>query len=248
MTEPSPDEFDIFAWERILLAARLPPTTKLVAFTLRTHADPDGTRVRPGLARLCVLTELSYATVRRARRQLVDVGLLALHKRGNRRLGKADEYRLILAEDVLERVEWLNPSQIDEAAEAIAAARAEAEAARRAKKQGSPSTPKPSDQDSHTTPGNPDQGSEATPDGSDQGSPASGKTAIRAHRKPPSGVASEPPPNQVTKPQNRPAPTHLPAQPQTAREKCPHGIRTGTRGDGTLACALCRREATREAS
>lgn len=238
------EEFDIFGWERFVLAARLPATTKLVAFTMRTHADPDGTRVKPGLARVAVLTGLSYATVRRARKELLQAGLLALHRRGNRRRGQGDEYRLILAEDVLERVNWLTPTEIDAAADAIASGRAEAESARRARKeQGSHDDPDTGDQGAYVSPQTDDQGSETAPDKGDQGSPGSGEAAIRAHRQPVLGVAGEPLPNQVTKPQNPPPPDHLPAQPPTAREKCSHGIRIGQRGDGKLACALCRREA-----
>lgn len=249
-------EFDLYQWERIVMAARLGPSTKLVAFALRTHADPDGTRVKPGLARLAVLTELSYATVKRARRELMRAGLLELYRRGNRRRGQGDEYRLILAEDVLERVEWLSPSQIEDAADAITEARAEAETARRAKKdQGSQDAPEPADQGSPPTPEKPDQGSGNAPETGDQGPPVSPEkpdqgspeipnTAIRAHRQPVLGLTSDPLPTQVTKPQQRPAPDHLPAQPPTAHgpEKCGHGFRIRFRADGSSACACCRWE------
>lgn len=252
------EKFDLYQWERFLLAARLPGSTKLVAFAMRTHADPDGTRVRPGIARLAVLTDLSYATVKRARQQLVKAGLIELAKRGNRRRGGADEYRLVLAEDVLERVEWLSPSQIDAAANEITNARADAEEARRARKvqgsdtdpepddQGSHDAPKPADQGAPESPGQPDQGSESSPETEDQGSPESRETVIRAHTDPVLGLTGDPLPEPGTTPPNPPAPTHLPTQPQTAREKCRHGIPIGARGDGTLACAFCRREAKQQ--
>ncbi|WP_043843768.1 helix-turn-helix domain-containing protein [Amycolatopsis taiwanensis] len=238
------DEFDLFSWERLVMASQLPATTKLVAFVLRTHADPDGTRVKPGLPRLAVLTGLSYETVKRARQELVRAGLLALHKRGNRRRGHGDEYRLIIAEDLLERLQWRTPSEIDAAAAEISTRRAEAEQTRRAKKhQGSADSPETTDQGSESSPENPDQGPETGPENNDQGSPQTSETAIRGHQRPTSGLASDPLPDQVTTPPNRPAPTHLPTQPSTAREKCRHGIPIGARGDGTLACAFCRREA-----
>lgn len=238
------DEFDLYQWERVVLAARLGPSTKIVAFALRTHADPDGTRVRPSLARLAVLTELSYSTVKRARAELVRAGLIELYKRGNRRARKADEYRLILAEDVLDRVEWMTPTQIDDAAAEITSARAEAESARRARKdQGSHDDPEITDQGSPASPTEPDQGSHDDPETGDQGSPADPENPFRAHTRPVSGLTGEPPPTQVTKPHKRPAPTHLPTQPPTARDKCAHGIPIGQRGDGSLACAFCRREA-----
>ncbi|SMD24193.1 hypothetical protein [Lentzea albidocapillata] len=171
----------LFSWERIVLAARFSSSTKLVAFTMRTFADPDGTRVRPTIARLCVLTDLSYATVRRARQELLRAGLLQLAKRGNRRKHEADEYRLILADDIFDRLKWLTPSEINNATQEINEQRQAAEAARRRPK---------------------DQGSPVNPE-TDQESAAAPEPPIRAHTRPASGVASEPPPTQLDHPTTR---------------------------------------------
>lgn len=164
----------LFAWERIVLAAHISSTTKLVAFAMRTFADPDGSRVWPSVARLAVLCDLSYASVRRARQDLIRGGLLELVRRGNRRKGQADEYKIILADDLMDRLKWLTPSEIDVATQKVNEERQAAEAARRRAK---------------------NQGSETDPD-SDQGSDDDPEQRIRAHAQPRSGVASEPPPTQ----------------------------------------------------
>ncbi|SEC95156.1 hypothetical protein SAMN04489727_5729 [Amycolatopsis tolypomycina] len=234
----------LFDWERMVLAARFSSTTKLVAFTLRTFANPDGTRVRPGIARLAVLCELSYASVKRARQELVRVGLLELVRRGNRRKGHTDEYRLIIADDVIERLKWLSPSEIDAAADAITEARQAAEAerlrtARSKKDQGSQATPD-EDQGSHPAPD--EAAAPSIPDPpvpSDQGSADDRDASIRAHTRPGSGLTDDPPPTQVTTPQQRPHPDHLPAQPPDRTYAAAARQRAADRARAVAACALC---------
>ena len=77
-------------------------TIKAVAGRLSTYADPDGSRVFPGLARLAVDLEMSYDTVKMAVSALSRVGLLRLVKAGVRR-GHADEYHLAIPTDLLDR-------------------------------------------------------------------------------------------------------------------------------------------------
>jgi hypothetical protein len=100
-------------WTDVVRRARLGRTTKAVALLLATYADyQDGTRVRPGVARLVVEAELSYNVVKRAMAELRAAGLIVLVRpaqAGNH----ADEYRLALAESLLDRVEVLTPAQVE---------------------------------------------------------------------------------------------------------------------------------------
>ena len=98
-------------WVQIVRRARLRSTVKLVALVLATYADKDGRRIFPGVARLAVQSGVSYSTVRAAIAVLRRAGLIELVRRGARKAHRADEYRLILAEDVLERVEVLTPDR-----------------------------------------------------------------------------------------------------------------------------------------
>lgn len=97
-------------WLGVVRRARLGKSAKLVALMIATYANPDGTHVFPGIARLAVQCELDYRTVRRALALLRDQGLVEVSQRGARRSGKSDEYRLILAEDLLERCDVPTPA------------------------------------------------------------------------------------------------------------------------------------------
>jgi len=97
-----------FEWERLIRRAVLPVRVKLVALVLSTYADPNGTRVRPGLESLAGDTGQSTSTVKRCVQALRDeYGLLLQVSRGGGRSGhgKATEYRLVFPEDLLERVD-----------------------------------------------------------------------------------------------------------------------------------------------
>jgi hypothetical protein len=74
---------------------------KLVAGRLANYADSDGTRVRPGIARLAVDVNIDYRAARAIVAYLRDVGLLQLVRVGGR--NGTDEYRLSLPVDLLER-------------------------------------------------------------------------------------------------------------------------------------------------
>jgi hypothetical protein len=76
-------------------------TVKLVAGRLADYADGNGTRVRPGLARIAIDLEIDYRTARLAVAYLRTVGLLGLVRSGGRR--GADQYRLTLPVDLLDR-------------------------------------------------------------------------------------------------------------------------------------------------
>jgi hypothetical protein len=101
-----------YEWERLVRRARLPKPVKLLALVLATYADPDGSRVRPGLPVLASVTGDSERNVGRLLRHLVDdLGLLRQVARGGGRGGKgrASVYRLTIPVDLLDRLEMLSP-------------------------------------------------------------------------------------------------------------------------------------------
>lgn len=92
-------------WVEIIRRAPLNQTTKLVALLVASYANPDGTRIYPGLARLSVDAGIDFRTAQRALKTLRDVELIEVAKRGNRRRGQSDQYRLIIGANLLEHVE-----------------------------------------------------------------------------------------------------------------------------------------------
>lgn len=101
-----------YEWERLVRRARLPKPVKLLALVLATYADPDGSRVRPGLPVLASVTGDSERNVGRILRHLSDdLGLLRQVARGGGRGGKgrASVYRLTIPTDLLDRIVLLSP-------------------------------------------------------------------------------------------------------------------------------------------
>lgn len=91
-------------------------TVKAVAMTLASYADPDGTRVFPGVARVATDCEISYQIAGRCIAGLRELGLLKLVRRAKRRGARtererADEYRLTLPADLLDRIVVPTPSE-----------------------------------------------------------------------------------------------------------------------------------------
>jgi hypothetical protein len=87
----------LFAWQRALRGASLPPTVQHVLLLLATYADGDGTSARPGEERLAAAAGLSTSTVRRAlalARRLGWVVRSAASTARSRGRGRADEYAL----------------------------------------------------------------------------------------------------------------------------------------------------------
>lgn len=85
-----------FSWERLVLACTLPPTTKLVALALATHADADGSHAHPGQDRLARECGIQPRAVRRHLDALAALELVVRTFRGSSagRAGRADVYRL----------------------------------------------------------------------------------------------------------------------------------------------------------
>jgi hypothetical protein len=123
-------------WMGVVARMRISKDTKLVLVMAAVHADWDGTSMFPGTWRLVVETGTSRMTVQRALRLARDLGLVELVRRGNRRRGQADEYRLIISPDTWERaiargILILNPAEVRRLADEYAAAKAERDAKRR---------------------------------------------------------------------------------------------------------------------
>ena len=100
-----------YDWERIMRRCVIPANTKLVAFVLATYADRDGSRIRPGTARLAAVTGMGESTVRRHVGVLLGLGLLMRQANGGGPHKLAARYQLAFPEDLMERVELLPPSE-----------------------------------------------------------------------------------------------------------------------------------------
>ncbi|MGH7877028.1 MAG: helix-turn-helix domain-containing protein [Candidatus Dormibacteraceae bacterium] len=98
-------------WERIIRRVRFGPDhcTRTVVLTLAHYADPDGTRVRPGVERLARTTEYSQRAVKRSLSVLREMGLLELTESASAKglRGGADNYRLTYPADVLDAIPML---------------------------------------------------------------------------------------------------------------------------------------------
>lgn len=99
-----------FEWEKTVRQVVMPATTKLVAFCLATYADRTGTNARPGRKRLAAECGVSRRTVERQLAWLQEKGLLAKTFDGQTagRRGLASVYRLVIAEDLADRVRFVN--------------------------------------------------------------------------------------------------------------------------------------------
>lgn len=104
----------VYTWCEIIRRARMNQGTKLVALLLASYANPDGTKIFPGAARLAADSGLDVRTVKRAMGALRSSGLIETAHRGNRRRGQSDVYRLILAEDLLDRLDLRDPDEYAE--------------------------------------------------------------------------------------------------------------------------------------
>lgn len=251
----------MFEWLRLVRRLQIPWNVKSFGVLLASYADPDGTRVRPGVKRLAAVTGLGQTTVKDLMRELREYGLLEQTRRGGGRGGKgnASDHRLTIPIDLLDRFEVLSPDDTPGLGDGLTVLQ---------------SVPSPVDNsDSETVQG--DSQTDPHPvdnstleDGPGRLSIVEGEAAQDPIESRNPAIESRPcsdyyhPHNQP--PKDDPAPTD-PAQPQTARTdgsqedhadgeviepseppaKCPHNLPRRQRGDGLPACAFCRRDATR---
>ncbi|WP_405137471.1 helix-turn-helix domain-containing protein [Nocardia sp. NBC_01388] len=89
-----------YEWERLVRSIEIPSGVKYLALTMATYADPDGTRIHPGVERLALVMCVGERTVTRALPQLVSLGLVVRVKQGNRYANEFDAYRLTAPRDL----------------------------------------------------------------------------------------------------------------------------------------------------
>ena len=108
--EPKP--LGRFDWERVIKRVQMAPGHKYLALTLATYANKEGERVRPGIARLARVMQVSEPTVKRGMKWLRDEGFIARTQQGNRRSTppQADTYQLTVPMNVLE-LRQLDPDE-----------------------------------------------------------------------------------------------------------------------------------------
>lgn len=132
-----------WTWVRIVRRAELgfgvgkkrvgSDTVQHVALIAVTYGNPDGTRIRPSVARLARVCRKDEKTVRLCLARLREVGLLVRVFEGSSagRSAKADEYRLAIPADLMDRIAMLDPDErtlvVPEGVEPPAAKRARAD-------------------------------------------------------------------------------------------------------------------------
>ncbi|MFI7191432.1 helix-turn-helix domain-containing protein [Nocardia nova] len=90
-------------WVRILRRVQMTPGTKYLGLMMSTYANFDGSRVFPGVKKLALVMCVSEKTAKRALAELRALGMVERVKQGNRHNGDADEYRLTVPVDLLNR-------------------------------------------------------------------------------------------------------------------------------------------------
>lgn len=202
-----------YEWDGTVRRLKLPPLVKLVAAYVSQYADNDGRNTRPGVERLALETQTSPATVKRALKKLRELGLLVLVRSGSAmgRRAQANEYRLAIPEDLLERVELVTEINV-----------------------GTPdhSSPEILDPAAEDVPETPEQGSAVIRDLTEQGSVATG-TGLTCD--PPPNQKTTPADN--TTPDNY----LRPAEPLTPREgEPPANPKIHNPPNCTSECTFCR--------
>jgi hypothetical protein len=232
-----------YEWERLVRRISMPGHIKLLALTLSTYADADGSRVRPGQGTLAAVIGVTARTIRRQMTILEDdLGLLQMVSRGGGRGGSGNPavYRLTVPVDLLERVRLLSPSEQPEVSPDIQMSGQSDESA---------DTQMSPENDFHRT-------SDVVTE------------RLTGHLASIDRTSGCPTTTHIPTTTDQP-PTDLPAQLTTAREtgksqddvgelgeprasppdRCEHNLVVRLRPDGAPSCAFCRREAaTKEAS
>lgn len=254
----------MFEWLRLLRRVQIPWNVKSFGVLLMTYADPDGTRVRPGVKRLAAVTGLGQTTVKDLMGELVGYGLLEQTRRGGGRggTGRASEYRLTIPVDLLDRFEMLTPDEEPALRDTLVVLQSDSSPVDNSESEtaqgDSQSDPEPVDNSTlEDIPGRLSiVGGEAPEDPIESRNPAIESRLCgdyyHPHHQPP---------------KDDPAFTD-PAQPQTARTdgsqedhveggevaaaepppKCPHNLPRRHRPDGQSTCAFCRRDAAQSAA
>lgn len=105
-------------WKVLVRRVDLPPTVKAIICAFADFGDFDGTRVRPGLAKVAAATGREYNTVKAAIAVAREVQLVELVRK-SRSPDSADEYRLIAGPQLRERVRVRSCDEFDDLVEEI---------------------------------------------------------------------------------------------------------------------------------
>lgn len=233
-------------------------TIKGIAVRLAWYADYTlGTGVYPGLARTAVGCEVDYDTVKKVFAVLRELRLLTLVKKsrgpqGRRRAEVADEYRLTIPPDLLDKkkVVVLDPTEFEKE---IAALREGKRGKTVAGVQHPPYSPVdnylPLELQGCCTPATEQpvekvagvlpladeelQGCGPTSCRGAAPLPTTKELALTTNTQPP--VPAQPPVTRARSRATTPKPENDPSP------KCEHGLPIGVRADGTSTCPLCRR-------
>ncbi|GGN93894.1 hypothetical protein GCM10010112_82670 [Actinoplanes lobatus] len=219
------------AFGKTYSAARI----KLVAYRLANYADSDGTRIRPGIARLAVDLEIEYRTARDVIALLRRLGLIHLEAAGAGR-GRADEYRLTLPTDLLDRddLDVWTPTQHTHHTRQLSD--------RHRGRTTHPRTPIHGPQDGAATDTAPPPARSSrtteTRDARSSRTPAHGPQDLATYQDLDTTPTDQPPlaPRTAVTVTRATTPTVPDRSP-----RCHHGLTAGRRRDGRPACALCRR-------
>lgn len=162
--------------------ARLAPERKLALLAFGSYANAEGAGIFCGTARLAADCQVSLRTAGRYLTWMRSTGFVELVERGNRRRGKADRYRLILAPDLAERIDLPDPEQYRRIIGELAAAnRSESRQRYIATRDRSVSTDTNDDRRSRDVPQTPDSDEEAAPDEGSTDIKVSAETGFSGH-------------------------------------------------------------------
>lgn len=257
-------DWPVGEWQNLVRRARLSRTEHTVAMTLSTYADfATGRHARPGIAVLAIDCKLSYNVVADALATLRSLGLAEISRRG-RGWGSADEYRLAIPEDLLDRIDVWSPSKVRTEAEKMRRQRRGAEARsrqKRAEQQPAAKVVAPVD-----NPGQQPAGRVVPPEVT--GPETTHEAGCIPEKQPSARVANNPRRDPPPPSNHTPLTTHSLVQgdgnhqtagataldirdsrvveeSQPARlalpTRCPHGFPARYRPDGTSTCPACRR-------
>jgi len=213
---------------------------KAVGGRLAEYGSPDGTEVRPGIARIAVDLESSHTTVRNAIKVLERVGLLRLVSPGTRR--RAALYRLIIGAELIESVELWSPArhalEVKHVADQYRGHTSNADSTGVSDEDETP-TPQESalSPDDHQNADSSGVGNSRNADSSGSETPTPQESAT-SHR--PLSNYDQPTEGNL---RTDPAAPRARADPTPIRPpRCPkHGLAAGYRPDGQPRCPICRR-------
>jgi hypothetical protein len=230
---------------------------KAVAGRLANYADSDGSRVRPGIARIAVDLETDYVTVKRAVQYLGRVGLLRKVRAGSK-AGHADEYQLAIPVDLLDRedLEVWSPTRHAREIERVA----NANRGRYSRRKPAPDpddlrVPEvPAETDLRVPPVPAEAPSDAGPagaSGTDISRPAgASRTDLQVPQAPATyqdldTTTTDHPDGDLGAAVTGPRATAAEQTPDfpVLPDRCDHGLPSRRRPDGQPSCALCRRAA-----